>query len=201
MLSTNRVKKTKPPIIILLLLPSFYWIYLLLIGNLGVNPIEKLMDNLGEMALRLIILTLLISSLSDLKFFRSLVTLRRTIGLFAFYYVCLHFSTYIFLDHFFNFQFIIKDIIKRPFITFGFLSFVFLIPLASTSTKQMVKRIGYKSWKKIHYLIYPAAILSSFHFFMLVRANKIEPAIYIGLIFLLLGYRIYSRLIYPLLYR
>ena len=96
MLSTNRVKKTKPPIIILLFLPSFYWIYLLLIGNLGVNPIEKLMDNLGEMALRLIILTLIISSLSDLKFFRSLVTLRRTIGLFAFYYVCLHFSTYIF---------------------------------------------------------------------------------------------------------
>ena len=65
----------------------------------------------------------------------------------------------------------------------------------------MVKRIGYKSWKKIHYLIYPAAILSSFHFFMLVRANKIEPAIYIGLIFLLLGYRICIRLIYPLLYR
>ena len=142
MLSTNRVKKTKPPIIILLFLPSFYWIYLLLIGNLGVNPIEKLMDNLGEMALRLIILTLIISSLSDLKFFRSLVTLRRTIGLFAFYYVCLHFSTYIFLDHFFNFQFIIKDIIKRPFITFGFISFLCLIPMAITSFDGMIKKLG-----------------------------------------------------------
>ena len=194
MLSTNRVKKTKPPIIILLFLPSFYWIYLLLIGNLGVNPIEKLMDNLGEMALRLIILTLIISSLSDLKFFRSLVTLRRTIGLFAFYYVCLHFSTYIFLDHFFNFHFIIKDIIKRPFITFGFISFLCLIPMAITSFDGMIKKLGFNLWKKIHYLIYPAAILSSFHFFMLVRANKTEPIIYIGIIILLLSYRFYKKI-------
>ena len=195
MLSTNRVKKTKPPIIILLFLPSFYWIYLLLIGNLGVNPIEKLMDNLGEMALRLIILTLIISSLSDLKFFRSLVMLRRTIGLFAFYYVCLHFSTYIFLDHFFNFQFIIKDIIKRPFITFGFISFLCLIPLAFTSTNNMLKKLGFKLWKKIHYLIYPAAILSSFHFYMLVRADKTEPMIYMGIIIILLLQRIIKKII------
>ena len=195
MLSTNRVKKTKPPIIILLFLPSLYWIYLLLIGNLGVNPIEKLMDNLGEMALRLIILTLIISSLSDLKFFRSLVTLRRTIGLFAFYYVCLHFSTYIFLDHFFNFQFIIKDIIKRPFITFGFISFLCLIPLAFTSTNNMLRKLGFKLWKKIHYLIYPAAILSSFHFYMLVRADKTEPMIYMGIIIILLLQRIIKKVI------
>ena len=201
MLSSKRVKQLKPLIILLLFLPSFFWIYLFFAGNLGVNPIEKLMDKLGEMALRLIVLTLFISSLADFKNLRSLIAVRRMIGLFAFYYVCLHFLSYIILDHFFDINFIIQDIIKRPFITFGFLSFVFLIPLASTSTKQMVKRIGYKSWKKIHYLIYPAAILSSFHFFMLVRANKIEPAIYIGLIFLLLGYRLYIRLIYPLLYR
>ena len=170
-------------------------------GNLGINPIEKLMDKLGEMALRLIILTLLISSLTDIKFLKSLVILRRTLGLFAFYYVCLHFLSYIILDHFFDINFIIKDIIKRPFITFGFLSFMALIPLASTSTKSMIKKLGFKTWKKIHYLIYPAAILSSFHFFMLVRANKLEPAIYIGIIFILLGYRIYTRVIHPLLVR
>ena len=152
------------------------------------------MDNLGEMALRFIFLSLIISSLSDLKFFRSLVTLRRTIGLFAFYYVCLHFSTYIFLDHFFNFQFIIKDIIKRPFITFGFISFLCLIPMAITSFDGMIKKLGFNLWKKIHYLIYPAAILSSFHFFMLVRANKTEPIIYIGIIILLLSYRFYKKI-------
>ena len=201
MITTKLIKKIKPIIFILLLLPSIVWSYQFISGDLGVNPIERLMDELGQMALRLIIATLFISSLSELKILRSLVEMRRMIGLFAFYYVSLHFLSYIILDHFFDLRFIIKDIIKRPFITFGFLSFLALIPLASTSTKSLIKRLGYKTWKKIHYLIYPAAILSSFHFFMLVRANKIEPAIYIGIIFLLLGYRIYNRLIHPLLVR
>ena len=174
MISTKFIKKSKLPIFIILLIPSFFWSYQFIAGDLGVNPIEKLMDKLGEMALRLLVLTLFISSLAELKKLRSLIEIRRMLGLFAFYYVCLHFLSYIFLDHFFDINFIIKDIIKRPFITFGFLSFVFLIPLASTSTKRIIKKIGYKSWKKIHYLIYPAAILSSVHFYMLVRANKID---------------------------
>ena len=97
--------------------------------------------------------------------------------------------------------FIIKDIIKRPFITFGFISFIFLIPLAITSPKIMLKKLGFKVWKKIHYLIYPAAILSSVHFYMLVRANKIEPAIYIFLILVLLLYRLYYKIIHPQLVR
>jgi len=201
MITTKLIKKIKPIIFILLIIPSAAWSFQFISGDLGVNPIERLMDELGQMALRLIIATLFISSISELKILRSLVEIRRMFGLFAFYYVCLHFLSYIVLDHFFDLRFIIKDIIKRPFITFGFLSFLALIPLASTSTKLLIKKLGYKTWKKIHYLIYPAAILSSFHFFMLVRANKIEPAIYIGIIFLLLGYRIYSRLIYPLLVR
>ena len=201
MISTKFIRKTKPLIFILILTPSILWSYQFISGNLGVNPIEKLMDQLGEMALRLIIATLIISSLSDFKILRSLVEYRRMIGLFAFYYVCLHFLSYIILDHFFNLGFIIKDIIKRPFITFGFLSFIALIPLAATSTKATIKKLGYKTWKRIHYLIYPAAILSSFHFFMLVRANKIEPAIYIGIILILLSYRIYIRALHPLLVR
>ena len=155
------------------------------------------MDNLGEMGLRLIIATLIISSLSEFKKLRFLVDIRRMIGLFAFFYVACHFLTYIALDHFFDISFIIKDIIKRPFITFGFLSFVLLIPLALTSPKKMLKKLGYKVWKKIHYLIYPAALLSSFHFFMLVRANKIEPAIYIFIILALLLYRFYYKVIVP----
>ena len=193
MLSTKGTEKIKPLIIILLLIPSFYWTYLLFVGNLGVNPIEKLMDNLGEMALRLIIFTLFISSLSEIKYFRSLIAIRRTIGLFAFFYVCLHFLSYIILDHFFNMEFIIKDIIKRPFITFGFISFLCLIPMAVTSFNKIIKKLGYKLWKKIHYLIYPAAILSSLHFYMLTRANKTEPLIYITIIVILLSYRIYKR--------
>jgi sulfoxide reductase heme-binding subunit YedZ len=201
MITTQSFKKTKPLIFLSILLPSIFWSYQFINGSLGVNPIEKYMDNMGEMALRLIVLTLFISSLSEFKKFRFLIDVRRMIGLFAFFYVSCHFLTYIALDHFFDVTFIIKDIIKRPFITFGFISFVFLIPLVITSPKKMLKKLGFKVWKKIHYLIYPAAILSSVHFYMLVRANKIEPAIYIFLILVLLLYRLCFKIILPQLAR
>ena len=197
MFSTRNFNRSKPVLFILILFPSLLWAYQFLTGNLGVNPIEKLMDELGLMALRLIIITLMITTLSNIKPLKSIVVLRRMIGLFAFYYVCLHFSTYIVLDHFLDMQFIIQDIIKRPFITFGFISFLFLIPLASTSTNNMIKRLGFKLWKKIHYLIYPVAILASMHFYVLVRADKTEPVIYMGIIILLLLHRIFKRLTRP----
>ena len=197
MFSTKNFNRGKPVLFILILFPSLLWAYQFVTGNLGVNPIEKLMDELGLMALRLIILTLMITTLSNIKSLKSIVVLRRMIGLFAFYYVCLHFSTYIVLDHFLDIQFIIQDIIKRPFITFGFISFLFLIPLASTSTNNMIKRLGFKLWKKIHYLIYPVAILASMHFYVLVRADKTEPVIYMGIIILLLLQRIFKRLTRP----
>ena len=201
MITTQSFKKTKPLIFLSILLPSIFWSYQFINGSLGVNPIEKYMDNMGEMALRLIVLTLFISSLSEFKKFRFLIDVRRMIGLFAFFYVSCHFLTYIALDHFFDMTFIIKDILKRPFITLGFISFIFLIPLVITSPKKMLKKLGFKVWKKIHYLIYPAAILSSIHFYMLVRANKVEPAIYIFLILILLLYRLYFKIIVPQLVR
>jgi|TARA_B100001057_G_scaffold68662_1_gene62401 sulfoxide reductase heme-binding subunit YedZ len=201
MITTQSFKKIKPLIFLGIFFPSLFWSYQFINGSLGVNPIEKFMDNMGEMALRLIVLTLFISSLSEFKKFRFLIEVRRMIGLFAFFYVSCHFLTYIALDHFFDMSFIIKDIIKRPFITFGFISFIFLIPLVITSPKKMLKKLGFKVWKKIHYLIYPAAILSSVHFYMLVRANKIEPAIYIFLILVLLLYRLYFKIILPQLAR
>ncbi len=201
MITTQSFKKIKPLIFLGIFFPSVFWSYQFINGSLGVNPIEKFMDNMGEMALRLIVLTLFISSLSEFKKFRFLIDVRRMIGLFAFFYVSCHFLTYIALDHFFDMTFIIKDIIKRPFITFGFISFISLIPLVITSPKKMLKKLGFKVWKKIHYLIYPAAILSSVHFYMLVRANKIEPAIYIFLILVLLLYRLYFKIILPQLAR
>ena len=197
MFSTRNFNRSKPVLFILILFPSLLWAYQFVAGNLGVNPIEKLMDELGLMALRLIIITLMITTLSNIKPLKSIVVLRRMIGLFAFYYVCLHFSTYIVLDQFLDMKFIIQDIIKRPFITFGFISFLFLIPLASTSTNNMIKRLGFKLWKKIHYLIYPVAILASMHFYVLVRADKTEPVIYMGIIILLLLHRIFKRLTRP----
>ena len=108
MISTNSFRKLKPLIFLAIIAPSFVWLFQLINGSLGVNPIEKLMDNLGEMGLRLIIATLIISSLSEFKKLRFLVDIRRMIGLFAFFYVACHFLTYIALDHFFDISFIIR---------------------------------------------------------------------------------------------
>mgnify|MGYP001308702103 CR=1 FL=1 len=113
MFSSRFVNKTKPLILVLLLLPSFIWVGMFVNGNLGINPIEMLMHKFGEMALRLLIGVLFISSLAQFSFLRSLQNLRRLIGLTAFYYVSLHLITYVFLDHFFNFSFILKDIYKK----------------------------------------------------------------------------------------
>ena len=194
-LSTKIVKRSKPIILLLLLLPSMLWGTMLVQGNLGINPIEKLMDELGKMALRLIIVTLIISSLSQYRFLRSLQNIRRMIGLTAFYYVSCHFLTYIVLDHFFNWKFIIKDIVKRPFITFGFINLILLLPLVLTSTNAMVKKLSFKIWKKIHYLIYIIAPLAALHFYLLKKADKTEPLVYLGIIFLLLFWRFYYKIV------
>ena len=194
-LPTKLVSRIKPIIFVSLILPSILWVYQFINGNLGINPIDKLMDKLGEFALQLIIATLVVSNLSKLQSFRSLQILRRMIGLFAFYYVLCHFITYIVLDHFFNWKFIIKDIIKRPFITFGFINLILLLPMVFTSTNVMVKKLSFKIWKKIHYLIYIIAPLAALHFYLLKKADKTEPLVYLGIIFFLLFWRFYYKII------
>ena len=193
MLSSRSINKTKPLILVLLLLPSFVWVGMFINGNLGINPIEMLMHKLGEMALRLLIGVLFISSLAQFSFLRSLQNLRRLIGLTAFYYVSLHLITYVFLDHFFNFSFILKDIYKRPFITFGFSGFILLLPLVFTSTNSMLKKLTFKVWKKIHYLIYIVVLLGVLHFYLLTKADKTEPLIYLSIIGLLFIWRVYKK--------
>ena len=192
-LSTKMMSRIKPVIFVFLLLPSLFWTYQFVVGGLGVNPIEKLMHNLGEFALRLIIATLLLSSLAQFKYFRSLQMVRRMIGLFAFYYVLLHLTTYVVLDHYFNWKFLLKDILKRPFITLGFISFLLFIPLVLTSTKAMVRKLTYKVWKNIHKLIYVIAPLATMHFFLLTKADKKEPMIYLLIIFILFAWRIFIK--------
>ena len=194
-LSTNIVKRVKPIILFLLLLPSIIWGLTFVQGNLGINPIDKLMDEFGKMALRLIIITLIISSLSQIKFLRSFQNIRRMIGLTAFYYVLCHFLTYIILDHFFNWKFILKDIVKRPFISLGFINLILLLPMVFTSTNAMVKKLSFKIWKRIHYLIYIIAPLGALHFYLLKKADKTEPLIYLVIIFLLLLWRFYNKII------
>tara|TARA_Y100000590_G_C15743841_1_gene1021260 strand:+ start:4359 stop:4970 length:612 start_codon:yes stop_codon:yes gene_type:complete len=196
-LSSKIVKRLKPIIFISFLIPSVLWFYQFINNNLGVNPIDKLMDKLGEFTLQLLIFTLIVSDLSKLKSLRSLQLLRRMIGLFAFYYVAIHLLTYVFLDHFFNFSFIIKDIIKRPFITFGFFGFLLLLPLVFTSTKKMLQKLTFKIWKRIHYLIYVVILLGILHFYLLTKADKTEPLIYLFIVFVLFSLRIVRKFINP----
>ncbi len=116
------------------------------------------------------------------------------LGLFVFFYASLHFMTYIWLDQFFDLQGMVKDIIKRPFITVGFLAFVSLVPLAVTSTNAMVKRLGGKRWQALHRLVYAIAILGVVHYWWLVKRDTREPLLYAAFLALLLGVRIYWKL-------
>jgi sulfoxide reductase heme-binding subunit YedZ len=116
------------------------------------------------------------------------------IGLFAFFYGCLHFLTYLVLDKFFDFPAIAKDIVKRPFITAGFTAFVMLVPLAATSTNASVRRLGYQRWQRLHRGVYISAVAAVVHFWWKVKADTRDPEIYAAILLLLLGYRIVTWL-------
>lgn len=185
------MSKLKISIFVASLIPAVWLTYALLTNQLGANPIEAITRETGLWALRFLWLTLLITPLRWLTGWNSVVTLRRMLGLYVFFYATLHMLLYLWLDQFFDINDIITDIIKRPFITIGFFTFTALIPLVVTSNNKMVKRLGGKRWKKLHRLTYFIAIASSIHFYMLVKLDKTEPLFYITLLVLLLGIRLY----------
>jgi sulfoxide reductase heme-binding subunit YedZ len=161
-------------------------------GNLSANPIDDITDATGTWTLRLLLITLSISPARKLTGWNALIQLRRMVGLIAFFYVSLHFLTYIWLDQFFGFEDIVKDVAKRPFITAGFTAFVLLIPLAVTSTKKMVRRLGGRRWNALHKLIYAAAVCGVVHYLWLVKADKERPLLYGAALAVLLGYRVFD---------
>ena len=160
-------------------------------GNLSANPIEFITRSLGTWTLVFLLITLSITPLRKLLNQPWLIKLRRMLGLFAFFYASLHFVTYIWLDQFFDLQAIYKDVIKRPFITVGFASFILLIPLAVTSTNNMVRRLGGKRWQKLHRLVYLIAIGGVVHYWWLVKKDITQPVIYAVVLAVLLGYRVF----------
>ena len=180
----------KPIIFLILLIPLAILIYWFFTDALGANPIESTNRWLGDWALRILLITLAISPLRRITGWNRLVTYRRMFGLFAFFYVCIHFSSYIILDQFFDFGEILDDIVKRPFITVGFTAFLLLIPLAITSTNKMAERLQHK-WVLLHRLIYVIAMLGVLHFWWMVKADTREPAIYAFILAVLLGYRLF----------
>jgi sulfoxide reductase heme-binding subunit YedZ len=158
--------------------------------TLGANPIEAITRSTGTWTLSLLLITLSVTPLRKLTGWNWLLRLRRMLGLYAFFYAVLHFITYIWLDQFFDLAAMVKDVIKRPFITAGFTSFLLLIPLAATSTSAMVKKLGAKNWLALHRLVYAVAIGGVVHFWWLVKRDITEPAIYAAALVLLLGLRL-----------
>jgi sulfoxide reductase heme-binding subunit YedZ len=159
-------------------------------GGLGANPIEVITRSTGSWTLALLLVTLSVSPLRKLTGWLELIRLRRMLGLYAFFYGCLHFLTYIWLDKFFALHEILKDVYKRPFITAGFTAFVLLIPLAVTSTQGMIRRLGGKRWRWLHRLIYVSAAAGVVHYLWLVKADIRVPLIYACLLGVLMSYRL-----------
>lgn len=165
-------------VFVICLLPFVWLTFAFFTYRLGANPIEAVTRETGQWALRFVMISLAVSPLKWLTGLSVLQRFRRMLGLFAFFYACVHMLLYLGLDQFFNVSEIWADIIKRPFITIGFLTFVLLIPLAVTSTNKMVKRLGLSRWKMLHQLNYLIVILACIHFFMLVKQDITEPVIY-----------------------
>jgi methionine sulfoxide reductase heme-binding subunit len=158
-------------------------------GGLGANPIEFITRSTGTWTLTGLLLTLSVTPLRRLTGRAELIRYRRMLGLFTFFYACLHFVTYIWLDQFFDPAAIAKDIVKRPFITVGFTAFVLLIPLAATSTHAMMRRLG-RRWQQLHRLVYPIALLGVVHYLWLVKKDLTEPLIYGAVLLVLLALRL-----------
>jgi sulfoxide reductase heme-binding subunit YedZ len=157
--------------------------------DLGANPIEFITHTTGDWTLRFLAITLAITPLRKLAGFPQLIRFRRMLGLFAFFYGCLHFLTYIWLDKFFEFPAMVKDVGKRPFITAGFTAFVLLIPLAVTSTAGWIRRLGGKRWQRLHRLIYISATAGVVHYYWLVKSDVRRPLMYGAIVAVLLAYR------------
>ncbi len=161
--------------------------------GLGANPVEVITHSTGDWTLILILTTLSITPLRKLTKQYWLIGVRRMIGLFAFFYGCLHFTTYIWLDKSFDVHEMIKDVYKRPFITAGFTAFVLMLPLALTSTKGWIRRLG-KNWQRLHRLIYVTGIAAVIHYIWLVKADLRKPLQYAFVLSVLLIYRIVAWL-------
>jgi methionine sulfoxide reductase heme-binding subunit len=157
---------------------------------LGANPIEVITHSTGDWTLIFLLVTLAVTPLRKLTRQLWLIRFRRMFGLFAFFYVVLHFLTYIWLDKFFDLHEMLKDVAKRRFITVGFTGFLLLIPLAVTSTTGWIRRLGGKRWQALHQLIYFSALAGVIHYYWLVKADVRKPLEYAFVLALLMGYRV-----------
>ena len=163
-------------------------------GDLGANPLERVTDVTGQWGLRFLLLTLAITPLRRLTGWTWLLRFRRMLGLFVFFYITLHFLTWVWLDQELSWGNILADIVKRPYVTVGFSAWLLLLPLAATSTRGMMRRLG-RNWQRLHRAVYAIGVLAILHYIWLVKADLLEPLIYAAVLILLLVVRWRPQLI------
>ena len=191
------VRWFKPVVFLACLIPVVRLTWAFFHNGLGANPIEYITHATGDWTLRFLLFTLLVTPLRKLSHQYWLIRYRRMLGLFAFFYACLHLMTYVWLDKFFAFREMLADVVKRPFITAGFTAFLLMVPLALTSTAWSVRSLGGKRWQAWHRLIYASAIAGVFHYWWLVKADVTKPLEYGFYLGVLLLYRVIAWLRTP----
>jgi sulfoxide reductase heme-binding subunit YedZ len=194
-LTPKQVGWIKGILFVLALLPFARLVLFTLTDRLGANPIEFITRNTGDWTLYFLCITLAVTPLRKISNVAWLLRLRRMFGLFAFFYVALHFTTFFWFDHFFDLGEMWKDVLKRPFITVGFSAFVLLIPLAVTSTNKMIRRLGAKRWQWLHRLIYIIVPLGVLHFWWMKAGKNLlaQPILFTAIVGGLLLFRLLMR--------
>ena len=184
----------KVAVFIVCFIPAAWLLFAVLTDRLSADPIKDITQDTGSWALRLLLVTLCITPLRKLTGWSSVIRYRRMLGLFAFFYGFLHFLTYVWLDQFFSVSDMLRDVYKRPFITAGFTGFIVMVPLAITSTKNWIVRLGGKRWQLLHRLTYISGIAGVLHYLWLVKSDVERPLIYGVLLSFLLGFRVFQSL-------
>ena len=186
----RRIAVIKSGLFAAALVPFAALVFAGLTGGLGANPVETITHTTGEWTLRLLLATLAITPLRHATGWVWLTRLRRMVGLFAFFYLTLHFATYAVLDASLDLAYVVEDVADRLYITAGFAAFVMLVPLAATSTNAMVRRLGPLRWRRLHRLVYAAGICGVLHYLWLVKADLREPLVHAGILAVLLAARL-----------
>ena len=191
--SSPQLAAIKSALFLVCLIPAFLLWRGFELDTLGANPIETITRSLGEWTLRFLLITLTVTPLRKYTGWHWLIRLRRMLGLFTFAYGVSHLLTYVWLDQFFDWEAIARDIIKRPFITVGFAALMLMLPLAVTSSNYAIRKLGGRRWQSLHRAIYPIAILGCVHFWWLVKKDVTWPLVYTVITVALLGIRAWWR--------
>jgi sulfoxide reductase heme-binding subunit YedZ len=191
-LTATARRALKSLVFVLALVPLGLLVFDAFTDRLGANPIEEIQLRTGRWALRFLAITLAVTPLRRISGWNELIKYRRMLGLFAFFYATVHLGNYIGLDMFFDVGDIVEDIVEHPYITLGMTAWLLLVPLAVTSTKGWVRRLGGKRWNQLHRLIYPAAIAATIHYLWAVKKDTFLPLVYLGVFVILFAWRVWA---------